>query len=248
MAAEPSNKQLGREVKTKVTVYAADYQTGLVISDVQFELQPLRRDPNSGGHDHDTDDRPLGNLFPLSGNTGPTANGFVVEYTSPEVSGKVFSDASCSNQYHTFSCFAGQYFSFTTKVPDLVNLDGNIYYDSVGATGEHSSNRWGSVSFLEKLKSAAYGYYPKYFGSTLAPKLAINDINLKWGGLFDIYGNWSPPHLEHRIGVVADIRTPPSTRATFLREALLVSGIIGPLLIHGPPAPHWHVREFPTNE
>jgi hypothetical protein len=35
----------------------------------------------------------------------------------------------------------------------------------------------------------------------------VSDISLPWGGLFDISGDWAPPHVTHRWGDMTDIRT-----------------------------------------
>ena len=35
--------------------------------------------------------------------------------------------------------------------------------------------------------------------------LDVNDISLRWGGLFDIHGDWSVPHRTHRTGRTVDI-------------------------------------------
>ncbi len=35
--------------------------------------------------------------------------------------------------------------------------------------------------------------------------LDVNDISLRWGGLFDIHGDWSMPHRTHRTGRTVDI-------------------------------------------
>ena len=81
--------------------------------------------------------------------------------------------------------------------------------------------------------------------------LSINDISLPTGGMFDINQNWVPDHYEHRIGITADIGTPPFRNVTFLKSMLLQEGITGRLTIHpppGPPAHHWHIREFDTRE
>lgn len=36
--------------------------------------------------------------------------------------------------------------------------------------------------------------------------IGINDMSLVRGGLFDINNNWAQPHMEHRVGINADIR------------------------------------------
>ncbi len=35
--------------------------------------------------------------------------------------------------------------------------------------------------------------------------LDVNDISLRWGGLFDIHADWDIPHRAHRTGRTVDI-------------------------------------------
>ncbi len=43
--------------------------------------------------------------------------------------------------------------------------------------------------------------------STRGINIRINDMSLQWGGLFDVWNNWSssPGHNRHRVGKSADI-------------------------------------------
>jgi hypothetical protein len=85
--------------------------------------------------------------------------------------------------------------------------------------------------------------------TVLAGRLPINDISLEQGGLFDIGDGWNVPHREHRVGLTADMRSPPPARSALIQQMLIAAGITGPLLIHVPPdAPHWHLRETTTRE
>lgn len=247
LTAQPSNPLLKRVVRTSWTVFAYDVATGLVVPNVDVTLGQLRHLANSGGHDHDSSLRPKGALSAYGGNTGPSGMDLRIEYSSPEVSGVVYSDASCTGP-NGFACFPGSYYSFTTKVPNLEQLMAGPAYDLVGSTSTHSSNHWGTHSFVTKLQQAATLYTLQFSGMP-DPKLAINDLALETGGLFDVRGNWAPPHREHRIGVVGDLRTVSPARRLALKRILVQAGIVGPLLIHVPPdPPHWHVREFNTRE
>lgn len=245
--AQPSNAQLNRTVKTSWTVFAYDVSTGLVVPNVNFTLGQLRHQPNSGGHDHDSVSRPKGELSAFSGNSGPTGLDLTIQYTSPDVSGKVYSDGSCAGP-NGFSCFSGYYFSFTTQVPNLQRLDADQTFKLIGSTATHSSNHWGTTSFLAKLREAASMYFLKYEGLPEG-QLAINDLSLEFGGLFDIGANWKPAHREHRIGVVGDLRVVPVEHISALRKIFRDVGIVGRVLIHAPPdAPHWHIREYDSRE
>ena len=241
LTAAPSNLQprVNRIVTTPWVVFAYDVNTGLVEPNVNMVLSPLRHQANSGGHVHDSSARPKGSLSAFGGNTGPSGMELVIRYTSPEVSGVVYSDGACSAP-NGFRCFDGYFYSFTTKVQGLQDLGPNAAYVLVGDKPWHPSNHWGTSSFVAKLRHAAALYNMKY-GS----KLEINDLSLEWGGLFDINQDWSHPHREHRIGVSADVRLVPPGRRDDFALILQQAGIVGPILRE--PS-HWHIREFSTRE
>ena len=82
----------------------------------------------------------------------------------------------------------------------------------------------------------------------LTESSSTSKFRVAFGGLFDVNGNWNDPHREHRLGVVGDLRLVPVANQAALRKMLIDVGIVGPLLVHGPPAPHWHVREYNSHE
>lgn len=224
-----------------------EYSTGAIIPNATMVLGPLQQRPYSGGHDHDSPARPKGFLSAYTGFTGSTGLQFQSVYTAPEVSGHVQSSISCTAPGYP-SCEPGDFFVFATAVPNLVSLPQSNSYALIGSTPEHTSNHFATLSFATKLAALANMYFIKY-GELPNPNLSFNDISLESGGLFDIAANWIPPHREHRIGVTADMRTPPATRVKALSEMMESVGILGPNLIHPPPkAPHWHIREFATKE
>ena len=243
----PSNSLLGRVSSQAWTVYTWDINTGNIVPNADMVLGALNQKPNSGGHDHDSASRPKGSLSAYAGNTGATGLGLQITYTAPDVSGVVLSLVDCSTPSGS-TCLPNQYYVFTTSVPGLASVGSSSMYALVGATASHSSNHFATPSFASKLQNVANAYFIQ-FGSTASPTIAINDISLSDGGLFDLGAGWTTPHAEHRIGVTGDIRTPPPSRVATLRQMLINTGIVGPLLIHVPPdAPHWHVREFATRE
>ena len=87
------------------------------------------------------------------------------------------------------------------KVEGLVELTedpGN--YILVGSTLSHPSNHYGVPEFVSVIRDLAKKYKELYGG-----RLRINDISLIYGGIFDINGDWRPPHKEHRDGRSVDI-------------------------------------------
>jgi len=69
--------------------------------------------------------------------------------------------------------------------------------------------------------------------------LAYNDMSLVTGGLFDISGGWSKPHVSHRFGNDADLRFPPVSQRRRARQLIYASGI-SLIIIEGD---HWHLRQ-----
>jgi hypothetical protein len=120
-------------------------------------------------------------------------------------------------------------------------------YNLVGATATHPDNHYGTPSFVAKLAALATLYYMKY-QSQLSNKLEYNDISLVTGGLFDIKNNWRSDHIEHRVGISADMRLVPSSREEKLREIMDYVEINGFITVHPLPAPHWHIREYGNNQ
>jgi hypothetical protein len=220
-----------------------DLVTGAIVPNATMTLGPLHQKPFSGGHDHDSSARPNGSLSVYGGNTGPTGLGLGIAFVSPEASGIVFSAVNCSAPGY-LPCGPDNFYEFTVKTPGLVAMLPSQSYDLIGVTLKHKSNHWATQSFAVKLRQVANAYFLQY-GSSASPKLAINDISLPDGGLFDVEGDWRTPHAEHRVGTVADIRTPPVAREKMLKMMLTAAGIVGTVKIHLPPdLPHWHIREF----
>jgi hypothetical protein len=247
--AQPSNALFSRTVRTNWTVFAYDAATGSVVPNVDITLGGLRHQPLFGGHNHDSAERPKGSLSAYRGNTGPLGLDLNIQYISPEVSGTVYSDAACTGP-NGFACFPGQFCSFTTMVPGLVGLPDATYYKKVGIKDIHPASHFGTASFISKLQAAAITYYNTYIDQT-SHQLAINDISLPTGGLFDVetppkvWVPWNPPHGEHRVGRSADIRLVPVDRRGHLRVILRNAGILERPYVE--PS-HWHVRETATRE
>jgi hypothetical protein len=48
-------------------------------------------------------------------------------------------------------------------------------------------------------------------------KYSLLEMSLEYGGLFDVGGNWQPPHDSHRTGTDVDVRTelPPGVCSSY---------------------------------
>ncbi len=98
-----------------------------------------------------------------------------------------------------------QYFTtdvIDIKVKNLVELSTGTGYSLVGQTNTHPSNHWVISEFKTDLENIGKLWKQ---GCPKSDVLYYNDASLKWGGLFDIKGNWTSPHDGHDVGVHIDI-------------------------------------------
>lgn len=161
---------------------------------VEFSVDVV---PNSGGHEHHDANRPRGQL---SGTVGITpANGQVtVVLKAPEVAGIHKIKATCTG------CASEAVHEITVKVPGLVELGADrstpSTYTLRGADVRHASNHWFSASARIALIELI-----DVFNDLKWQPVGVNDASLKWGGRFDIKGNWAGSHAEHSLGEEVDI-------------------------------------------
>lgn len=240
---EPSNLPIGFTSLKYVTVLIFDLSTGGIYLNINSSITQARPEPNttSGGHEHNNSSRPVGSFDTLSGNTGPSGYGFTTIYTAPEASGNLEFTVKCD------ICPVDEINYLHVEVPGLASLQPAAQYNLVGSTATHPDNHYGTPSFVTKLAALGALYNLKYINQT-GNQLEFNDISLVTGGLFDISGGWASPHIEHRNGISGDLRLVPVSRQEKLREFMAAVGITGTTLVHGAPAPHWHIRESGTNQ
>lgn len=187
--------------------------------------------PFTGGHDHDDANRPKGTFEPDRGNTGPSGVALVI-YTAPEVSGiiegKLIVTAPGFGTGESIRLIG-------VRINGLEELPAGEDYLLVGATATHSTNHFGTATMNGSLVGLAASYVDAFPGE----KLSYNDMSLFQGGLFDIGGNWSPPHVSHRFGDDIDVALVPPARRNRLRQLARASGI-PTIIVEGN---HWHLRQ-----
>lgn len=229
---------------------------------ITFTLEALEF---TGGHDHGdpTGTRPDGTIEFIGPNiTGPNGEPVMAKYTAPEEAGIVRITAQ------------GEQASFPNLPPDVqlysIGFDGleplppSPLYELVGAEGvvgiRHVDNHWGTPALHFKLTKLASEYSQMFLGE----KIAINDMSLFSGGLFDLgpdlpvsgdpmcFGkpaappaDWKTPHCAHRWGIDVDIGLPtgPTDEATDRRRSELLK--LGrrnfpTFIVEGD---HYHARE-----
>ena len=111
------------------------------------------------------------------------------------------------------------------KYPGLSNFrstldkDHGEDYDTMvpeGDTKTHPDNHYGTATFNRVLEATAQKYYNEFYcyekaedGSHLGYQaIAVNDMSLEYGGVFDFKNTWQPPHSSpgHAKGLATDIR------------------------------------------
>lgn len=199
--------------KTQVQVTLKDSQGNPVADrDVTFTAEPVA---NSGGHDHGGS-RPAGAfsgsniLFssPPHGRTGPDGK-LAAIYTASKFGGqeKIMVHVTTAPSISTSTLLE-------VKVPGLVLLPGSANYGKVGGTSFHlgppdsavDHNHYGATDVISILPSIAIDYAARFQSRSV---IQYNDISLPSGGLFDVGGQWLPPHDTHRTGREVDIRSSP---------------------------------------
>jgi hypothetical protein len=204
----------------------------------------------SGGHYH-TNDHDVLRTGKLSGigpeiiATTPTGPNGVFNFTfnAPLVAGTYKFTAWCENK----QCTSQGVNTMDVKVDGLIPLPPSVnFFQEIGQTGKHDDNHYLTPAAIDKAQTLAY-YYKDPFADY--PLLRYNDASLVWGGVFDLDGDWQPPHSEHARGVVIDVR------ANHLPDAIpvknykmfekLVTQKIGGNYLHesvGTTNEHFHVR------
>lgn len=94
---------------------------------------------------------------------------------------------------------------------DLVELPESSDYYVRARTAEGGNNPYhpnpyayyGTMAMVNSLENLAQTYYED--DRTKEQKLRIKDMSLEWGGILDINGDWSCPHVRHRTGRSVDL-------------------------------------------
>jgi hypothetical protein len=185
---------------------------------------------NSGGHQHHNQ-RPVGTISPASRVVGAAGQAVFtyrshlpggIETVAVPVGGAVVQA------------------NIDVRVPALVELPAGADYDLVGQTATHPDNHFGAAATNASLQQIAANYEAHKVANNLPgwPRVAYNDISLAHGGIFDINGDWAPPHHTHRVGRNVDFRTNHLNAA----QRAVLRGIIntegGNILNEGN---HWHL-------
>lgn len=169
--------------------------------------------PYSGGHSHHSSLRHKGDVKPKSfhipeGETVYIPAGkndpFKAIYTSSDVSGEEKIVVKVKETDEEIKL------DMKVRVPHLMPLPTGGHIITMHTTPEPSKYHAVSQSNYCTIYTAlsvvdAVEAYASELNLHPDVKLAVIDMSLPWGGLFDIYGNWSPKHDTHRKGTMADL-------------------------------------------
>ncbi len=176
-------------------------------------------DPRFAGHNHITNIPPYTwNGQPIAAHRCysniPVTTAITFYFKAPEFSTRADHAAQASG-----ACQGTILNIVDIKIDGLVSLPpawsdglhgGVTYYNLIGDKPYHPVNHFGKPQTIDLLKEIAWQYHTEF---PRAEVLNINDISLKWGGLFDVKEDtngihipWVMPHEFHRYGRQADLR------------------------------------------
>lgn len=205
------------------------YVYGPINGTVRTKLSRLQ---GTGGHHGHRAAGSVGTLSPATFRlTGAYPQNIPVIYTAPVAAGLIriewlFSDGTTDVDFNE------------VKVDQLMSLPSSNMILLVGATAGHPDNHYGTANFIRALQMLASTFYSEF-----GKPIAVNDMSLAWGGLFDINSDWSRPHATHNIGRHADIRSQDMSEdeKSFFRHAAASAHLRVDLEFPGTRNEHWHV-------
>lgn len=162
---------------------------------------------DNGGHNHDDSNKPLGS-FKVNGVEADVYEYFdfsdsshTVTYTAAPFSGDVILKSThCTNEDFWNPCF-NEYRLIHVKITGLVSLPASTNYNLIGVTTIHPGSHHANASMMTFIERLSTEWAESH------AILQINDISLKYGGHFDLNGNWtaSDGHKQHFFGNDVDI-------------------------------------------
>jgi hypothetical protein len=170
----------------------------------------------TGGHLHTSGTKPVGGWTPSFGSLDASGQ-FITKYISQIASG----DERLTLRYtpHDTPCTGildSVVYLTATRVQGLVNMSSypHMYFDQTPHPA-HDSIFFIRASDENLVHRIADSYYLQSAQATgEQDSLKITSVSLKYGGLYDIDGNWVIPHEVHKLGTDVDMngRTAASPR------------------------------------
>lgn len=187
------------------TVYSVN-QYGQLIPNTTLWVTPFAYN-NTNGHFHNAN-RPTSQVASTQGGIFSSLGTFVTTnqygsatvWVKPGAIGQAEYLTACA-QYCKSGDHAVGYSNiyWVEEKPQWIHIGGNTTNH-----GSNAFNHWMASSSAYNLWYTAVEYLSRYPGQG---KIAVNDMSLPYGGVFDaINQNWLPPHAQHSTGGAVDIR------------------------------------------
>lgn len=192
----PTNSGIAGDTSTTIT---ASVSSPAPAGGCEVTFEQPKPVAYSGGHQHDDAQRPHGSLDKTTCTIQEGITFCTVKYTSSEISGEEKIKAKLTSTGEETEGIV------KVKVSGLLPLESKPNLLPRGQTDKHTvgNNNYGTT-YTRDAVYYAVSEYAKEYGIEPDIYLAVIDMSLPWGGLFDIDGNWKPPHDYHRIGRSVD--------------------------------------------
>ncbi len=105
-------------------------------------------------------------------------------------------------------------------------------------------NHYGNPLFMDKIVAITQEFKAVFPSETVL----LNDMSLPLGGVFDINGDWEPPHLDHQEGEAVDYNLlyfPLGFNSTSVEAERLARFIKKKHLNIHVEGDHWHIQMKP---
>lgn len=158
---------------------------------------------NTNGHFHDSPSRPISSIWPQSGTTSAIAPYALAVTLSTTLVGQ----AELAMVEPNLPLAVMGYMEYVVGYSDIYWNHHSDIWVQTGATANHGGvefNHWMAWNAAQGIYHASRQFllveYPQF------QRIAVNDMALPFGGIFDINGNWAGPHYQHSRGTAVDIR------------------------------------------
>ena len=90
-------------------------------------------------------------------------------------------------------------------------------------TSQHPWSNYGTLTLNNAINGIIYQYKTEYCADPRYQKVAINDMALPFGGVFDVNLNFNPPHYTHSHGATVDIRCKPAANNSVIWDQAVIN-------------------------
>ncbi len=152
----------------------------------------------TGGHNHESLPHPVSTPNPSSGITDANGN-LPFTWNATRVGQIEFIDVCADLCSRTDVAIA---------YTPLFQLPPFAFYVFIGATTIHPVNHWATSGMINAIQLVTQQYDTEFSLDPAYQIVGANDISIVLGGIFDLNGNWSPPHASraHDSGQAIDFR------------------------------------------